>query len=438
MKKNLFILIFGWLIFMSFSCKRVYDNPYDSETSPELWAPENIDLVVDNNKATLIWNQNELRIDGFIIQNENYPNSPPVVIGKDITTYIDSSNFISQNCGLNFLYSMKAFAGDNYSTLKTYSKCSNTFVTTISISNIQSSSSTCQGYLYSISNQVSEKGFCWSVSPNPTIYNNKINLGSSSGSFSSQIDNLQQNTTYYIRAFASSSNEVFYGRELAFTTQEITVPSVSTSNVLNVTASGAECGGNLNNDGNSSQTIKGVCWSTSSDPTYSLNNSTNEGVGTGTFSSTISNLNSSTKYYLRAYAQNELGTVYGDEKSFTTLSAPPPTGPCYISTVNSSNTPHNLSLIPSGNIFNFGDDVTVNFNGSVGQSSILLYDNETNIMTLCGACIFSSVASGNYQRTVTLPSNGAISPSNCYTIRVLGTAGGSNAYLNVSDPFTIY
>jgi FKBP-type peptidyl-prolyl cis-trans isomerase len=39
----------------------------------------------------------------------------------------------------------------------------------------------------------------------------------------------------------------------------------------------------------------------------------------GVFSSNIIGLNPSTKYFIRAYATNNAGTVYGEAKSFTTL-----------------------------------------------------------------------------------------------------------------------
>jgi hypothetical protein len=64
-----------------------------------------------------------------------------------------------------------------------------------------------------------------------------------------------------------------------------------------------------------------VAYGTSSIPTIAGSH-TNDGVGTGGFVSTVSGLSPSTQYYVRAYATNVVGTVYGNEMSFTTTSAP--------------------------------------------------------------------------------------------------------------------
>jgi hypothetical protein len=70
-------------------------------------------------------------------------------------------------------------------------------------------------------------------------------------------------------------------------------------------------------DGNSTVTARGICWSTNQNPTIN-DNKTTEGSGIGSYSSNLSNLSDNTTYYIRAYATNEKGTSYGEEKSFTT------------------------------------------------------------------------------------------------------------------------
>ncbi len=82
----------------------------------------------------------------------------------------------------------------------------------------------------------------------------------------------------------------------------------------------ATSGGSILNDGGSNITAKGICWSTSTNPTVVLSTKTNDGTGTTTFSSSLSNLLPITTYYVRAYATNAVGTSYGPEVSFTTLS----------------------------------------------------------------------------------------------------------------------
>lgn len=97
----------------------------------------------------------------------------------------------------------------------------------------------------------------------------------------------------------------------------VQAPIVTTSKVTNISVYGAECGGNVNSDGGSSCTSRGVCWSTSSNPTIE-DNYTQDGEGVGEFTSYIYGLMPNTIYYVRAYVTNSVGTSYGNEVSFTT------------------------------------------------------------------------------------------------------------------------
>ena len=98
-----------------------------------------------------------------------------------------------------------------------------------------------------------------------------------------------------------------------------TPPVVTTTTVSAITHTGATSGGNVTSDGGAEVTARGVCWNTSADPTI-LNSKTSDGKGTGSFTSTLSQLTPGTPYYLRAYATNEAGTGYGNPVTFTTSS----------------------------------------------------------------------------------------------------------------------
>lgn len=98
-----------------------------------------------------------------------------------------------------------------------------------------------------------------------------------------------------------------------------TTPTVTTTSVSDITSSSAKCGGNVTSGGGTSVTARGICWSTSQNPT--INNShTSSGTGTGTFTASMTGLSASTTYYVRAYATNNKGTSYGEQKTFTTTS----------------------------------------------------------------------------------------------------------------------
>ena len=95
------------------------------------------------------------------------------------------------------------------------------------------------------------------------------------------------------------------------------VPEVTTAEVSAITDNSAQCGGTITSDGGETITARGVCWSTGQTPTIS-DNKTNDGTGTGSFTSNITGLTEGTTYYVRAYATNSAGTGYGSAMSFTT------------------------------------------------------------------------------------------------------------------------
>jgi hypothetical protein len=93
--------------------------------------------------------------------------------------------------------------------------------------------------------------------------------------------------------------------------------AVTTTPASSITMTSASSGGNVLYDGGSSVTARGVCWSTTANPTITGNHTT-DGSGVGVFTSSITGLTSNTLYHIRAYATNSNGTFYGQDLSFTT------------------------------------------------------------------------------------------------------------------------
>lgn len=98
---------------------------------------------------------------------------------------------------------------------------------------------------------------------------------------------------------------------------EAKLPIVTTVAVTGITPTTAECGGTITSDGGAAIIARGVCWSTNQAPT-TVDHKTTDGTGTGSFTSAVTGLSGSTRYYVRAYATNGAGTGYGDTMSFTT------------------------------------------------------------------------------------------------------------------------
>ncbi len=101
----------------------------------------------------------------------------------------------------------------------------------------------------------------------------------------------------------------------------IVVPTVSTTAASSITTNSAVSGGNVTADGGATVTARGVCYSTSQNPT-TANATVASGSGTGSFTANITGLAANTTYYVRAYATNSAGTAYGSQISFTTLANP--------------------------------------------------------------------------------------------------------------------
>ena len=106
---------------------------------------------------------------------------------------------------------------------------------------------------------------------------------------------------------------------------DVTLPTVTTKAASSITSTTAVLGGNVTADGGAT-TTRGVCWSTSHNPTIT-DNHTSDGTGVGVFTSTLTGLDGCTRYYVRAYATNSEGTSYGEEVEFTTEVAEPTTCP---------------------------------------------------------------------------------------------------------------
>jgi N-acetylneuraminic acid mutarotase len=165
-------------------------------------------------------------------------------------------------------------------------------------------------------------GVCWSTSPNPTVSSNKTSYNAGIGSYTSMITGLTENTTYYVRAYATNSAGTSYGNEISFKTNQVnkgsTVPTLTTTIVTSITSTSAISGGNITDDGGGDITSRGIYWNRTPDSDIYPDEVTTDGSGTGSFVSNLSNLSPGTTYYVKAYAVNGVGIAFGPTLSFTT------------------------------------------------------------------------------------------------------------------------
>jgi len=288
-------------------------------------------------------------------------------------------------------------------------------LTTTTGSDITTSSATAGG---DITNDgggtITERGVCYGTTSGPVITGPKTSDGAGTGVFVSSINGLLASTKYYIRAYATNSAGTAYGSELSFTTAapDPVLPAITTALVTVFDHNSATAGGNVSSDGGAPVTARGICWSTSPAPTTD-NSSITIASGTGGFSGSITGLNFSTLYYVRAWAINSVGKVYGDEVSFTT-SPLPYVVPTLATTDYTALTSTTVST--GGTIsYNGGDPVTARGVCYGNSSNPTILDNVTS----------NGIGDGNFISNLT-----GLSGSTLYYVRAYATNNAGTAYGN--------
>jgi uncharacterized protein (TIGR02145 family) len=250
----------------------------------------------------------------------------PTTANSKTTNGSGNGVFVSELTSLapNTLYYVRAYAtnslGTSYGSQLNFTTLSGIVsLTTAEVTDITATTAISGGEITNDGGSpVTARGVCWHTSPNPTISDSITNDGSGNGIFVSCLTSLLPDTTYYVRSYATNGVGTYYGSQLSFTTLSGIV-SLTTAEVTEITATTTVCGGEVTNDGGSPVTARGICWGTSQNPTLA-DSTTINGSGIGAFVSSITNLAQNTMYYVRAYSTNGVGTFYGNEVSFTTLS----------------------------------------------------------------------------------------------------------------------
>lgn len=226
----------------------------------------------------------------------------------------------------NTTYYARAYASNgagtaygNQVSFKTFQNVVFPTVTTAAATNITANAATSGGNITATGGgEITARGVCWSDHQNPTVSDSKTEDGDDSGQFQSQISGLVPGT-FYVRAYATNSSGTGYGNMVTFSTEK-TLPVLTTKNITDVSAMGAVSGGSISSAGGGTISARGICWSDSPNPTIT-NEKTGSPATSASFSAAIAKAAPNTKYYIKAYATNEIGTGYGDEKTFTTSDA---------------------------------------------------------------------------------------------------------------------
>jgi photosystem II stability/assembly factor-like uncharacterized protein len=96
-------------------------------------------------------------------------------------------------------------------------------VQTISLTTPTTSNISCSSRVTSAgASPIIARGVCWAETAGPTVNNSKTSDGAAVGDFTSFVTGLRQNTTYFIRSYATNTQGTSYGNEMTFTTPKPT------------------------------------------------------------------------------------------------------------------------------------------------------------------------------------------------------------------------
>ncbi|MDX8341747.1 carboxypeptidase regulatory-like domain-containing protein [Draconibacterium sp. IB214405] len=183
------------------------------------------------------------------------------------------------------------------------------------------------------SSKVSEYGIVWSKEPNPTINNQKRNLGTSetTKTYTVTVSNLESLTNYHVRAYAMNNEGTSYSSELMVTTLDPTSddpapPVVYISSVSDITETGWTVNWGVSDVGEPKVISHGLCVSADENPTKQnlIEDMGSLSIGKS-YTTKLNGASENTTFYVRAYAENETGISYSNPVEVSTLSAYPKT-----------------------------------------------------------------------------------------------------------------
>jgi hypothetical protein len=260
--------------------------------------------------------------------------------------------------------------------------------------------------------EIYSDGVCWNTAGNPTTTDEKTVDVIGNPQFESNISGLSAGTTYHVRAYATNSAGTAYGDDITFTTLGQT-PAATTQSA-EVSASGVTLNGTVN--GNDLPTTVTFEYGTTTNyrQTVTAAQSPVTGHTVTNVSADISGLTPDTIYHFRIKAVNSLGTVSGDDRTFTTLAG---------RQALSATTEPATNISASGVTLNG----TVNANG---LSTIVTFEYGTTLSYGQTVTAAQSAVTGNTNTNVSADISG-LTPDTIYYFRIkavnsLGTVSGDD------------
>ncbi|WP_320110913.1 SusF/SusE family outer membrane protein [Draconibacterium orientale] len=325
MKRNKILILFASLIVAVALFSACTEDTADVRLEPTLSTANTLNVSSDS--ATVVGFV-VAEGDGFTERGVCYSTTEGPTVDGNKTIYSENTpdaTFYVTLSGLDYAtkYYARAYAtgeaGTVYGEEVTFTTLPVVpFLTTAEISDITGNSAMGGGEVTGNGGaDVTAYGICFGTSENPTTADATTNDGEGTGAFESMLSELQGNTMYYVRAYATNSAGTGYGPQVSFTTL-VDLPKVTTTAVSGITKTSAVTGGAVTDNGGADITRYGIVWGLNSEPT-TTDNVIEATMEMDSFVIDLSELEKYTTYYVRAFATNSAGTGYGENIEFTTL-----------------------------------------------------------------------------------------------------------------------
>ena len=379
-------------------------------------------------------------------------NADPDINDSKATSIVIGGSFTTNVMGLlpNTQYKIRCFIQTNvgvaYGDVKTFTTTSTkpTVTTNPTVSSIAATSFVAGGNVTASGGEtVSARGIQRSLSPSmssPTDVNNGTGTGVFTGT---NITGLTAGTTYYFRAFATNLNGISYGQ--IYSTATLGGPTVVTIEPYTITNNSAITGCDVTSNGGASITARGVCYSSVetlpavgnsiviNDPNYAQ---------TEPFLTTLINLDNATTYYVRAFATNEVSTLYGETEIFRTTECNPFIENCNsIDPIVQCSEPGCVYHIPSACSIYTGDSITCNNDQSFSSvpSNTVLVNNVQFIGSIATTVLtVTSMIEGKLVNGTVIDAVGITANTSIVAQLTGGVIGGIGTYtINNSQTVTL-
>lgn len=137
------------------------------------------------------------------------------------------------------------------------------------------------------------------------------------------LEDLQANTQYFMRFRLSSSiSSALADTIIAFYTSDYDTPALNTITFTDTTDTSVSLRFAIQSTGGIPANETGVYYGLNPNPNATTGNKVVATTQNGSYTATLTGLTPNTKYYVRAYAENEKGIAFSEERSITTLDLP--------------------------------------------------------------------------------------------------------------------